>query len=149
MRLLFCLLAAALTAAAQPSLSKDQKIMKILELTGSEAVVNAVAGQMQEMMAPLATTAQKKAATKEAVDKIVKLVKTRVEKIRPQMVKFYSETFTVEEIDGLLAFYESPAGRASVEKLPQINARMSELIQSELNAIGPEINKIAEDALKK
>ncbi|MEO8098092.1 MAG: DUF2059 domain-containing protein [Acidobacteriota bacterium] len=146
-RLLVCLLMTALTAAAQAT--KDQKIEQILQLTGSDSVVNVVSAQMQEMMAPLATTPQQKARTKEAVDKIVKLVKTRVEKIRPQMVKFYSENFTAEEIDGLLAFYESPPGRASLQKLPVINAKMSELIQSELNAIGPEINKIAEDALKK
>jgi hypothetical protein len=69
-------------------------------------------------------------------------------KIRPELVKAYAETFTDEEIDGMLAFYETPAGRAVVTKIPSINTRMSGLIQSEMNALGPEINKIAEDALK-
>ncbi len=69
-------------------------------------------------------------------------------KIRPDLVKAYSDTFTDEEIDGMLAFYETPAGRATVTKIPAINTRMAGLIQSEMNALGPEINKIAEDALK-
>ena len=53
------------------------------------------------------------------------------------------------EIDGLLAFYESPAGKASITKIPAVNARLGSIIQSELNAIGTEINKLAEDTLKK
>ena len=48
------------------------------------------------------------------------LTKSRMswEKLRPAYVKAYSETFSEEEIDGILAFYESLAGRAMQAKMP-------------------------------
>ena len=39
------------------------------------------------------------------------------DKLRPLYVQIYQESFTQEEIDGLIVFYESPAGVAFVEKL--------------------------------
>jgi len=142
-------LTAAFTLTAQQNLSKEKKIERILQITNSDAVVSLIAKQIEDTLAPLATTPQQKTRAKEAVDKIIKLVRSRVEKIRPQMVKAYSDTFTPEEIDAMLAFYETPAGKASVEKLPLINTKMSSLIQAEITSLTPEINKIAEDALKK
>jgi hypothetical protein len=94
-------------------------------------------------------TPQQKARREEALEKIGKLARDRMRKIRPELVKAYSETFTDEELDGLLAFYETPAGRAFIEKTAAINGRMSAIIQTEMNAIGAEINKLAEDTLKR
>jgi hypothetical protein len=36
------------------------------------------------------------------------------------LVPSYSETFSQEEVDGLIAFYQSPAGKAYVEKMPTL-----------------------------
>lgn len=136
-------------ASAQPR-SKQQKIERILELTNPDSVVTEVVTQVDEMMRQIqpSPTAQQKARRSEALDKIGKLAKQRILKMRPELVKAYSETFTDEEIDGMLAFYETPAGKATVTKIPAVNSRMSGLIQAEINSLGPEINKIAEDALK-
>jgi hypothetical protein len=41
-------------------------------------------------------------------------------KSRPYLIRIYAETFTQEEIDGLIAFYESPAGRAFTAKMPMV-----------------------------
>lgn len=130
--------------------SKQQKIERILELTNPDTVVTEVVNQVDGMMQQIQPnpTPQQKARRAEALDKIGKLAKERMLKIRPELVKAYLETFTDEEIDGMLAFYETPAGRATVTKIPAINTRMSGVIQTEINALGPEINKIAESALK-
>ena len=40
------------------------------------------------------------------------------DKLRPLYVRIYQESFTQEEIDGLIVFYESPAGIAFVERWP-------------------------------
>lgn len=141
---------AVLTPAPAQSRSKQQKIERILELTNPDTVVTEVVTQVDGMMRQIQPnpTAQQRARRSEALDRIGKLAKQRMLKMRPELVKAYSETFTDEEIDGMLAFYETPAGRATVTKIPAVNNRMSGLIQAEINSLGPEINKIAEDALK-
>jgi uncharacterized protein len=146
--LLYCF-AAVVPAAAQQR-SKQQKIERILELTNPDTVVTEVVNQVDGMMKQIRPnpTPQQKNRQQVALEKIAKISKERMLKIRPELVKAYADTFSDEEIDGILAFYETAAGRAAVTKIPAINARMSGLIQSEMNALGPEINKIAEDALK-
>jgi hypothetical protein len=148
--ILICCALAAGPAAAQQQRSKQQKIERILEITNPDTVVTEVVTQVDGMMKQIQPnpTAQQKAKRQDALDKIAKLSKERMLKMRPELVKAYAETFSDEEIDGLLAFYETPAGKASVIKIPAINNRMSGLIQAEINALGPEINKIAENALK-
>ncbi len=147
--ILVCCATVLIPAAAQQR-SKQQKIDRILEVTNPDTVVTEIVTQVGSMMKQIQPnpTPQQKNRTQEALDKIAKLAKERMLKLRPELVKAYSETFTDEELDGMLAFYETAAGRASVTKLPAINARMSGLIQAEVNALGPQINKIAEDALK-
>ena len=144
----FLLLAGLLCAQA---VTKQQKIERILDLTNPESAVTEVVNQVEGMLQQIqpTPTPQQKARRQEALDKIAKLTRERMRKVRPDLVKAYSDLFSDAEIDGLLAFYESPAGKASITKIPAVNARLGSIIQSELNAIGTEINKLAEDTLKK
>jgi hypothetical protein len=54
--------------------------------------------------------------------------------MKPLMVKIYADSFTQEELDGLIAFYESPAGRAFTQKMPVVMERSMALMQ---DRIGP------------
>ena len=54
------------------------------------------------------------------------------DKMRPLYVQIYQESFTQEEIDGLIAFYESPAGVAFVEKMPFVMQKSMSIMQSRL-----------------
>ena len=44
--------------------------------------------------------------------------------MRAQMTQAYSEVFTKDEMDGLSAFYSTPAGQALIDKTPQVSAKM-------------------------
>ena len=61
------------------------------------------------------------------------------DKLRPLYVQIYQETFTQEEIDGLIAFYNSPAGVAFVEKMPVVMQKSMSITQSRL---GPMMEKM-------
>jgi uncharacterized protein len=52
--------------------------------------------------------------------------------LRPLYVQVYQETFTQEEIDGLIAFYESPTGIAFVEKMPVVMQKSMSMMQSRM-----------------
>jgi hypothetical protein len=54
-------------------------------------------------------------------------------------LKLYAETFTQEEVDGLLAFYRSPAGVALLEKMPQVTQKSAAITQQR---IGPLVEKL-------
>jgi uncharacterized protein len=65
--------------------------------------------------------------------------------MRPGYVKAYSETFSEEEIDGILAFYESPAGRAMQAKMPILMPKIMALAQAQAGELMPEIQLITRD----
>ncbi len=54
-------------------------------------------------------------------------------------LKLYAETFTQEEVDGLLAFYRSPAGVALLEKMPLVTQKSAAITQQR---IGPLVEKL-------
>jgi hypothetical protein len=51
------------------------------------------------------------------------------EKMQPLMRQLYKETFTQSEVDGMTAFYKSPAGIALVEKMPIIFQKSQEMMK--------------------
>ncbi len=50
--------------------------------------------------------------------------------LKPMYVQLYQESFTQEEVDGLVAFYNSPAGAAFVDKMPLVQQKTLVLVQS-------------------
>lgn len=61
------------------------------------------------------------------------------EMMRPLYIQIYQESFTQEEIDGLIAFYKSPAGSAFVEKMPVVMQKTMSVMQSRM---GPMMEKM-------
>lgn len=64
------------------------------------------------------------------------------EKMKDLYVQAYSETFTQKDIDGLIDFYESPAGKAYVAKMPAVMDKTSALMQGR---IGPIVKRLQND----
>lgn len=46
------------------------------------------------------------------------------EHMKPFYIKVYTETFTQEEIDGLITFYKTPSGKALLTKTPELMKKM-------------------------
>ncbi len=60
-------------------------------------------------------------------------------KLKPVYVRIYQESLTQEDIDGLVAFYRSPAGDAMVRKMPQVVQKTMTEVQAML---GPMMEKL-------
>jgi hypothetical protein len=71
------------------------------------------------------------------------------EKFKPAIVQIYAEVYTDEELDGILAFYRSPAGRAMLEKMPQLMSRTMAVAQKLMGDIQPEIEKMVKESAPK
>jgi hypothetical protein len=147
------ILLAASLASAQ-GLSKEAKIERLLELANGEATMNQAVEQIKAALAPTipaTATPEQRAQAEELQRKILDLVKSRMswEKMRPAYVKAYSETFSEGEIDGILAFYESLAGRAMQAKMPIFISKLVGLSQALVSELTPEIQRITKEPLGK
>lgn len=60
-------------------------------------------------------------------------------KLKPLYVRIYQESLTQEDIDGLVAFYRSPAGDAMVRKMPQVMQRTMAEVQA---ILGPMMERL-------
>jgi hypothetical protein len=58
-------------------------------------------------------------------------------KIKPVFNQIYRDVFEQEEVDGLIAFYQSSAGKAYLTKMPQVIQKSTTLGQSQLQNIMP------------
>jgi hypothetical protein len=54
-------------------------------------------------------------------------------------VRVYQKTFTQQEIDGMLAFYKTPAGQAVISKMP---AAMQNTMNEMQQLMGPVMQKM-------
>jgi hypothetical protein len=144
----------ATSLASAQGLSKEAKIERLLDVTNGQATMNQVFEQMKAAMAPAIpanATPEQRAKAQELQSKILDLMKNQMswEKVRPAYVKAYSETFSEEEINGILAFYESPAGRAMQAKMPMLISKVMALAQAQASELMPEIQRITRDSLGK
>jgi uncharacterized protein len=60
-------------------------------------------------------------------------------KVKDVYLQAYRETFTQDEVNGINAFYASPAGKAMIEKIPLTTKKAQTLLQARM---GPMIQKI-------
>jgi hypothetical protein len=69
--------------------------------------------------------------------------------MEPLFIQAYQRSLTQDEVNGMLAFYESPAGKAVVRKLPLIMQNTAQLMQERMRAVTPKIAQIQQEALDK
>ncbi|HEY8933232.1 MAG TPA: DUF2059 domain-containing protein [Rariglobus sp.] len=65
------------------------------------------------------------------------------EALRADMAKIYSETFTKSELQGLSDFYGTDAGRAMIEKQPELTQKMNDLMIPRMMAAMPKVQKLS------
>lgn len=71
------------------------------------------------------------------------------DKIKDDYITLYSETFTEDEMKGIIAFYKSPEGQAFTKKQPELMKRSMELSQKLMMNILPKIQDMAKDMAEK
>ena len=159
-----CLSAASfLCHAAEPS---QESIEKLLTVTQAQKLVEQMIPQMEGYISSsvdksvdaLDMSPEQKAKTKaESASMIKKMMPVLREQLRWENIKkiyvpIYRESFTQEEIDGLIAFYSSPAGNALIAKMPVVMqksmAAMQQLIVPMVQEMQKATAKAAEEVKK-
>jgi uncharacterized protein len=66
-------------------------------------------------------------------------------KLEPAYEKVYSDLYTEDELDGILAFYRSPIGQAYLSKTPEATRQLLQISKQQFDALTPQIEKLTED----
>jgi uncharacterized protein len=154
---------AAVSREPKPiSPEKEKSIRRLLDLAGTKALMAQAMGQMEKTTRP---ELEGSLPPGEYREKLIEafFVKFRakfdVQKMVELAVPIYDKYFSLEEVQGLIHFYETPLGQKSISVLPQLTAELMEegrqwgedaarLSMMEALAEHPELEKQMEDAQK-
>jgi hypothetical protein len=64
------------------------------------------------------------------------------DKLKPQIVRLYTDTYSEQELNELIAFYQSPLGSKLLDTLPAITMQSARLTQQQVQQVAPEVNKL-------
>jgi hypothetical protein len=132
--------------------SKEAKVHELFIAMRMEHTMDQMMGMMQQqiqqmaMNAPVSDTmtpAQKK-LTDEYMATTMKMATESMgwKAIEPEYVKLYATTYTEQEIDGILAFYKSPAGQAMLAKSPELSTGAMKIVQGKMADLQPKLKQM-------
>jgi len=133
-------------AASPPS---EASVKQLLEATHARQLVDTMLTQMDGMMKNVMQQVTQGQPVPPQVQKIYDQSRTEVlsamndqfswDKMEPMYVRVYQKSFTQAELDGILAFYKTPAGQAVINKMPVV---MQNAMQEVQQMMGPMLQRI-------
>jgi hypothetical protein len=140
--------------AAPPS---PESIDTLLAATKAEKLLISVFDNMDEMMRRSMATAIKEQKLSAAQQRFIDAAPTKFAQVlreemswsrmRPLYIQIYQESFSQEEIDGLIAFYKSPVGIAFVEKMPLVMQKSMTIMQSRMGSMMQKMKAVIDQAM--
>lgn len=152
------LLTSTLALSAHAAPPSDASIATLLSVTQSDKMMDTMYANMEQMMRQGMQAATKGRVLTAEQARVMELAPARLAKVmreeitwaklEPMMVQIYRENFEQAEIDGLIAFYQSPVGQAFVAKMPVVMQRSMEASQQQLHAFMPKLQATMVEVMK-
>jgi len=147
--LLALTVSAASTAFAAGTAPSDESIRQLLVVTDARKLVEDMTTRMdahlrssvQQTLQGKQVTAQQQKVVDNMMEKIVAILHQELawDSLEATYIRIYRDSFTQEEIDGILALYKTPAGQAMVKKMPIVMQRSMAELQLRM---GPMMQKL-------
>jgi hypothetical protein len=138
---------ADLGAASNPP--SEASIKQLLETAQARKMVDSVMVQMEtfvkQAMQQATQGQQIPPKVQKDIDKrqaeLMAILKEMFEwnKLEPMYLRVYQKSFTQQEVDGMIAFYKTPAGQAVINKMPVV---MQNTMNEMQQMMGPMMQKI-------
>jgi uncharacterized protein len=156
-------LIATLAIAIQPVAAEDQaseaSVRDLLEVTQSRRLLDGLQGQMDAFikeamgraLAGKTPTVEQQAILDEFRAKLVALFQEEMkwELLEPRFIEIYRQSFTEQEIAGMLEFYRTAAGQAVISKMPVVMQHSMALMQEMMISVSPKLRALQAEALEK
>lgn len=120
-------LAPAAAFAQQATAAQVDRLMEVMRARETvDAILPQVELSQQQMVAQLTAGQQLDDAQKAQIDQQIRRTNARIrealswERLQPLYRDIYTQTFTGEDVDAMIAFYSSEAGQRLLDKMPQL-----------------------------
>jgi len=158
MRAIVAIIALLSSLSAQAAPPSDASIEALMQVTRVESTMDSMYAGMEQAMRQIMAqslkdkklTAQQQRALDLVPAKFVGVMREEMswQKMKPMYLQIYRETFDQADVDGMLAFYTSPAGQALIRKMPLVIQKSMALSQSLMQSVLPKMQAAIMDALK-
>lgn len=142
------------TPAAPPT---EASIKQLLEVAQAHKLIDSVMAQMENLMQQAIAQATKgqqiPAKVQKDIDQrraeLLTMMKELLDwkKLEPMYVRIYQKTFTQQEVDGMIAFYKTPAGRAVINKMPYAMQNTVDEMQGLMGPVMQKMQQLQQDVV--
>ena len=142
--------------AADNSRPSEESVKTLLEVSEVRKTVDSMMSNMDSMMkSSIQNSLQGKTLTADqqricdaAVAKMEAQVRQDLawESLEPIYIRIYRDSLTQSDVDGITAFYKSPAGQATIKKMPLLMQNTMKEVQARMPALMESIRKITQEA---
>ena len=150
---------ALLAEAAPPSDQSINEMMSAMQLEGllnqalkqmDEGITKAMEQGLEQALKGKELSAPQKTAVESFRAKFSTTMKDElsVAKVKDIYLQAYRETFTQDEVNAIIAFYKSPAGKAVTEKNPAVKQKAGTLTQGRISPMTQKLQKMQEEFVK-
>lgn len=149
-RIVLSLLIVSSALMAEPA--SEDSIRELLAVAESRKLVDSIKIQteammdrsIQQILAGKNPSPKQKAAVEKMKKNSLAVMQNEIawEKLEPMYIRLYKETFSQEEVDGIILFYKTPAGKALINKMPILMQKsMIEMQKLSLNMM-PKLQQV-------
>ncbi len=144
-------------ATADGDHASEASVRELMSIMQSQKLLDGVIGKMDSMMQMASQqalggqtiTPEQQKIIDDSRTKMISLFKDEMkwETIEPTLVDIYEQSFTQQELDGMLAFYKSPAGQAVIAKMPVVMQNSMLAMQKQLATVMPKMQQLQKDMI--
>jgi hypothetical protein len=143
------------TTPQSESRPSEESVRRLLEVMQAQKVLQVLSGQMDSMFDGMVkkqlegqdVTPEQRQAIEARRKVAAEMVKELLnwDSMETLYLKVYEDTFTQSEIDGMNAFYSSPAGRAVIAKMPLAAKNTVSEMQLRMQQMIPKLQQMAKE----
>ncbi len=129
--------------ALAEELLTHMKMQKNLEDT-YEMIKEMQISRVQQMGVAMGEPADK---TRAVSQKVMDIMSQEMswDKMKGDYITIYEETFTAEELSGMIEFYKSPVGQKSIEKQPEIMEKSMKVNKKKMDELMPKLQRVVQE----
>ncbi len=156
---LFAITFALITPVAMATQPSDDSVRELMEVTDARELMEGAMAQADQMMrASMEQTMQGKEISTEdrkVLDDMRAQMVTVLEEelgwaaLEPMFIDVYQRSFSQSEVDAMLEFYNSDAGKAVVAKMPLVMQNTMGVMQQRMMSMAPRLQQIEAEAVAK
>lgn len=144
-------------AAAHAAPASQESVERLLAVTRADTMMESMYVGVEQVMRQAVARAVQGRPVKAEQQRVLDAIPRKFAavmreemawpKMKPLYLQLYQETFEQDEIDGMLAFYATPAGRATLDKMPVVIQKSFALSQTLMQSVMPKMDAAMKEAL--